>query len=98
MCMKMMHHLLSTDHSLPLVVTVESLKNSFKDVTIARTGCGGDTPSTISVDFLNDHECKRCVGGYSARLNDTQTVAIKGPGTYRIVSMGGITGAPWRPV
>ena len=68
------------------------VENSFKDVTIARTGCGGDTPSTISVDFLNDHECKRCVGSYSARLNDTQTVAIKGAGTYRIVSMGGITG------
>lgn len=68
------------------------IETSFKDVTIARTGCGADTPSTISVDALNDHECKQCVGSYSARLNDTQSITVKSSGTYRIVSMGGITG------
>ncbi len=68
------------------------IETSFKDVTIARTGCGGDTPSTISVDHLNDHECKRCVGSYSARLNNDQSIRVKSAGTYRIVSMGGITG------
>jgi len=67
-----------------------SLERSFKDVTIGRADCGHATPTVLSED--TDWECRNCTGSYTTRLNDVQTYAAPSSGTYRIVSMGGITG------
>lgn len=67
-----------------------SLTQSFKDVSISRTDCGSFTPTILSED--SDWECRTCNGSYSTRLNDTQTYTVPFGGTFRIVSMGGITG------
>jgi hypothetical protein len=67
-----------------------SLEKSFKDVTIGRADCGSLNPTVLSED--TDWECRNCTGAYTIRQNDTQTYVAPNAGTYRIVSMGGITG------
>tara|TARA_B100000029_G_scaffold431412_1_gene442990 strand:- start:140 stop:2440 length:2301 start_codon:yes stop_codon:yes gene_type:complete len=66
------------------------LKASFKDVMLRRMDCGEKLPTFLGNDI--DWECSTCQGAYSVELNRSQTIQAAVGGTFRIVSMGGITG------
>ena len=66
------------------------LKASFKDVMLRRMDCGEKLPTFLANDV--DWECSTCQGAYSVELNRSQTIQAAVGGTFRIVSMGGITG------
>jgi len=86
------------DKPLPIYKIIEpstcdnrGLEKSFKDVTLARTGCGTNVPTVLPGNDT-DWECARCTGSYAVKLNQNQSISAKNSVTYRIVSMGGITG------
>lgn len=66
------------------------VESSFKDVVVSRQDCGIQVPTIEYND--TDVECGQCNGGYSTRYNHSQTVTAPKSGTFRVVSMGGITG------
>ena len=66
------------------------LKASFKDIMLRRMDCGEKLPTFLANDV--DWECSTCQGAYSVELNRSQTIQAAVGGTFRIVSMGGITG------
>ncbi len=66
------------------------LETSFKDVTMRRLDCGTNLPTTQSNSA--DHECGQCTGGYALKLHTTQTLKVKRTSSFRLKSMGGITG------
>lgn len=66
------------------------ITQSFKTVIMRRQDCGTKLPTFQSNDV--DWECGECNGAYSTELNKTQTIAAKAGGTFRMISMGGITG------
>mgnify|MGYP003321965782 FL=1 len=66
------------------------LASSFKDITMRRLDCGTNLP-TIESNSM-DHECGQCSGGYSVKLNNLQTIEVKKSATFKVVSLGGITG------
>ena len=66
------------------------LKASFKDVMVRRMDCGIKLPTFQSNDVA--WECSTCQGAYAIELNRTQTIEAAVGGTFRVCSMGGITG------
>jgi len=67
------------------------LRDSFRDVVVTRQGCGHSTP-TIESTAPNDIECGKCTGGYSSKLEVSQTIQAAMGGRFKIKSYGGITG------
>jgi len=66
------------------------LKDSFRDVVATRMDCGILSPTIEPGDV--DIECGKCTGGYSSKLETTQTISTAAGGKFRIKSYGGITG------
>ena len=66
------------------------LKRSFKDISVRRMDCGEKMPTIQSNDV--DYECAQCSGDYVLKLNAEQTIDTAAGGTFRFVSMGGISG------
>jgi len=66
------------------------LKASFKDIVIRRMDCGNKVPNIVGNDV--EWECGTCNGEYSVKLNTNQTIEAAVGGTFRFVSMGGISG------
>ena len=65
------------------------LKSGFKDIVLQRQDCGSQVAGTEQ--YTIDYECGRCTGGYSNRMNQSQTIEIVTGGTFIFTSGGGIT-------
>ena len=65
------------------------LKSGFKDIVLQRQDCGSQVAGTEQ--YTIDYECGKCTGGYSNRMNQSQTIEIVTGGTFIFTSGGGIT-------
>ena len=65
------------------------LKSGFKDIVLQRQDCGSMVAGTEQ--YTIDYECGRCTGGYSNRMNQSQTIEVVTGGTFLFTSGGGIT-------
>tara|TARA_X000001036_G_scaffold77598_2_gene69284 strand:+ start:12521 stop:16522 length:4002 start_codon:yes stop_codon:yes gene_type:complete len=65
------------------------MKSGFKDIVLQRQDCGSMVSGTEQ--YTIDYECGKCTGGYSNRMNQSQTIEVVTGGTFIFTSGGGIT-------